>query len=99
MSAQFFGRSGKVLYGAFSIVGMAYQSQNVNNGIPDDRVARSSPTGKVCFVYFSFTFENVDKFHGLASKLVLENMLSHARTMFYWVLNEILSNIQVFKGK
>ena len=42
MSAQFFGRSGKVLYGAFSIVGMAYQSQNVNNGIPDDRVARSS---------------------------------------------------------
>ena len=43
MSAQFFGRSGKVLYGAFSIVGMAYQSQNVNNGIPDDRVARSTP--------------------------------------------------------
>ena len=42
MSAQFFGRSGKVLYGAFSIVGMAYQSQNVNNGIPDDRVARST---------------------------------------------------------
>ena len=42
MSAQFFGRSGKVLYGAFSIVGMAYQSQNVNNGIPDDRVARSN---------------------------------------------------------
>ena len=42
MSAQFFGRSGKVLYGAFSIVGMAYQSQYVNNGIPDDRVARSS---------------------------------------------------------
>ena len=42
MSAQFFGRSGNVLYGAFSIVGMAYQSQNVNNGIPDDRVARSS---------------------------------------------------------
>ena len=41
MSAQFFGRSGKVLYGAFSIVGMAYQSQNVNNGIPDDRFARS----------------------------------------------------------
>ena len=41
VSAQFFGRSGKVLYGAFSIVGMAYQSQNVNNGIPDDRVARS----------------------------------------------------------
>ena len=42
VSAQFFGRSGKVLYGAFSIVGMAYHSQNVNNGIPDDRVARSS---------------------------------------------------------
>ena len=36
VSAQFFGRSGKVLYGAFSIVGMAYQSRNVNNGIPDD---------------------------------------------------------------
>ena len=42
MSAQFFGRSGKVLYGAFSIVGMANQSQNANNGIPDDRVARSN---------------------------------------------------------
>ena len=42
VSAQFFGRSGKVLYGAFSIVGMAYQSPNVNNGIPDDRVARST---------------------------------------------------------
>ena len=42
MSAQFFGRCGKVLYGAFSTVGMAYQSQNVNNGIPDDRVARST---------------------------------------------------------
>ena len=44
MSAQFFGRSGNVLYGAFSIVGMAYQSQNINNGIPDDRVARSNKT-------------------------------------------------------
>ena len=42
MSAQFFGRSGKVLYGAFSIVGMASQPHNVNKGIPDDRVARSS---------------------------------------------------------
>ena len=41
MSAQFFGRSGKVLYGAFSIVGMASQPHNVNEGIPDDRVARS----------------------------------------------------------
>ena len=41
MSAQFFGRSGKFLYGAFSIVGMASQSHNVNKGIPDDRVARS----------------------------------------------------------
>ena len=41
VSAQFFGRSGKVLYGAFSIVGMASQSHNVNKGIPDDRVARS----------------------------------------------------------
>ena len=42
VSAQFFGRSGKVLYGAFSIVGMAYQSQYVNRAIPDDRVARSN---------------------------------------------------------
>ena len=58
-----------------------------------------APLAKVCFVYFRFTFENVGKFHGLASMLVLENMLSHARTMFYWVLNEVLSNIQVFKGK
>ena len=39
--AQFFGRSGKVLHWPFSIVGMACQSQNVNNSIPDDRVARS----------------------------------------------------------
>ena len=43
--AQFFGRSGKVLYGAFSIVGMAYQSQYVNRAIPDDRVARSKGSG------------------------------------------------------
>ena len=43
MSApSFLGRSGKVLHWPFSIVGMAYQSQNVNNGIPDDRVARST---------------------------------------------------------
>ena len=42
VSAQFFGCSGKVLYGAFSIVGMAYQSQYVNRAIPDDRVARST---------------------------------------------------------
>ena len=41
VSAQFFGRSGKVLYGAFSIVGMASQTHNVDKGIPDDRVARS----------------------------------------------------------
>ena len=41
VSALFFGRSGKVLYGTFSIVGMASQSHNVNKGIPDDRVARS----------------------------------------------------------
>ena len=41
--SHFFGRSGKVLHWPFSIVGMAYQSQNVNNGIPDDRVARSTP--------------------------------------------------------
>ena len=40
--AQFLGRSGKVLHWPFSIVGMAYQSQNVNNGIPDDRVTRST---------------------------------------------------------
>ena len=49
MSAQFFGRSGKVLYGAFSIVGMAYQSQNVNNSIPDGRVARSTMAGAIMF--------------------------------------------------
>ena len=41
VSDQFFGRSGKVLYGPFSIVGMASQPHNVNKGIPDDRVARS----------------------------------------------------------
>ena len=45
VSAQFFGRSGKDLYGAFSIVGMASQSHNVNKGIPDDRVARSNYAG------------------------------------------------------
>ena len=48
------------------------------------------PHCKEHFVYFRFTFENVCKFCGLPSKLVLENMLSHARTMFYLVLNEIL---------
>ena len=41
VSAHFFGRSGKVLHGAFSIVGMASQPHNVNKGIPDDRMARS----------------------------------------------------------
>ena len=35
---------------------------------------------------------------GLASKLVRENMLSHARTVFYLVFNETLQNIH-FKGK
>ena len=47
-------------------------------------------TGEEHFVYFRFTFENVCKFCGLPSKLVLENILSHARTMFYMVLNEKL---------
>ena len=57
MSAQFFGRSGKVLYGAFSIVGMAYQSQNVNNGIPDGRVSRSNQTGAVIiWVYWTLCY-------------------------------------------
>ena len=56
MSAHFFGRSGKVLYGAFSIVGMAYQSQNVNNGIPDDRVARSRE-------YTALVYENKYGYH------------------------------------
>ena len=45
--AQFFGRSGKVLHEAFSIVGMAYRSQYVNRAIPDDRVARSIPVRAV----------------------------------------------------
>ena len=50
VSAQFFGRSGKVLYGAFSIVGMASQSQYVNRAIPDDRVARSRDCLKVAIL-------------------------------------------------
>ena len=45
------------------------------------------PTGQACCLYFGFTFENVC---GLASKLVLENMLSFASTIFYLVLNETL---------
>ena len=53
MSAQFFGRSGKVLYGAFSIVGMASQLHNVNKGIPDDRVARSTG-GQHGFIWISW---------------------------------------------
>ena len=39
--AKFLGRRGKVLHWLFSIVGMAYQSQNGNKAITDDRVARS----------------------------------------------------------
>ena len=46
-----------------------------------------APLGKYALL---FTFENVFKFSGLPSKLVLENKLSHGRTMFYLVLNEIL---------
>ena len=60
MSAQFFGRSGKVLYGAFSIVGMASQPHNVNKGIPDDRVARSNPRD---FEVSSFRLEFRYLFH------------------------------------
>ena len=61
MSAQFFGRSGKVLYGAFSIVGMASQPHDVNKGIPDDRVARSRMILDYEFEYetqrvFKYTF-------------------------------------------
>ena len=59
MSAQFFGRSGKVLYGAFSIVGIAYQSQNVNNGMPDDRVARSTAMVKTDMFRFVFIFDHI----------------------------------------
>ena len=51
MSAQFFGRSEKVLYGAFSIAGMASQPHNVNKGIPDDRVARSTLEGLKANLY------------------------------------------------
>ena len=38
---SFYGARGKVLHWLFPIVGMACQSQNVNNGTPDNRVARS----------------------------------------------------------
>ena len=51
-------------------------------------LANACPTGQVRCIYFRFTFENVCRFCGLSSKLVLENMLSHATTMFYSVLNE-----------
>ena len=57
------------------------------------------PTGKVRFVYFWFTFENVCKFHGLASKLVLENMLSHARTMFYLGFKWNIIKLTIFQGQ
>ena len=67
MSAQFFGRSGKVLYGAFSIVGMASQPHNVNKGIPDDRVARSRE--KVCDLVFLNS--NVGKFYKSFMTVVL----------------------------
>ena len=49
-----------------------------------------APLGKYVLYISGFTTENVCKLCGLPSKLVLENMLSHARTMFYLVLNEIL---------
>ena len=48
------------------------------------------PTGQVRCIYFGFTFKSVCKLCGLASKLVLDNMLSHASTMLYLVLNETL---------
>ena len=46
---------------------------------------------------FQVYFETVCKFCGLASKLVLENMFTHASNMVYLVLNVILYNIQFFK--
>ena len=48
-----------------------------------------APLGKFA-AYFRFTFEKECKFCSLASKPVLENMLSHASTLFYLVLNEVL---------
>ena len=41
------------------------------------------------------------KFCGLPSKLVLENMLSHARTMLYMVLNDIIIKLlyTIFQGQ
>ena len=42
---QIVGRRGKVLHWLFAIVGMAYQSHNVNKAIADDRVARSTLQG------------------------------------------------------
>ena len=42
------------------------------------------------YIFRVYLNENVHQFFGLAFKLVLENMLSIASTMFYLVLNETL---------
>ena len=49
-----------------------------------------APLGKYVLYISGLLLRMCASFRGLPSKLVLENMLSHARTMFYLVLNEIL---------
>ena len=48
------------------------------------------PLGKYVLYISGLLLRMCASFRGLPSKLVLENMLPHARTMFYLVLNEIL---------
>ena len=57
-----------------------------------------APLGKYT-VYISGLLLRMCKFCGLASKLVLENIFSHASTRFYLALNETLQNIQFFKPR
>ena len=57
-----------------------------------------APLGKYA-VFISGLLLRIYASFVVAFKLVLENMLSHASTMFHSVLKETLKNIQFFKGR
>ena len=99
--AQFVGRRGKVLHWLFSIVGMAYQSQNVNRAIPDDRVARS-PKSQVLktrswqlAIYckttnnHAYTSETNKICHAIVSFMIITRML-----LFFYVNTADVPNTQ-----
>ena len=67
---------------AFLYRGMAYQSQNVNNGIPEDRVARSIPGGSGQLLLHTIRCAPCRVlFHGLDYRVLTGNMPTLLRKM------------------